>query len=27
VLVSTGPRREETIIRRLAPLTRWAVNP
>ncbi len=24
VLVSTGPRREETIVRKLAPLTRWA---
>jgi adenylosuccinate synthase len=27
VLISTGPRREETIVRRLAPLTRWAVSP
>jgi adenylosuccinate synthase len=27
VLISTGPRREETIIRRVAPLTRWAVKP
>jgi adenylosuccinate synthase len=27
VLISTGPRREETIARKLAPLTRWAVNP
>jgi adenylosuccinate synthase len=27
VLVSTGPRREETIIRRLAPLTNWSVTP
>ncbi len=27
VLISTGPRREETIIRKVAPLTRWAVNP
>jgi adenylosuccinate synthase len=27
VLISTGPRREETIIRRVAPLTRWTVKP
>ena len=27
VLISTGPRREETIVRRLAPLTHWAVTP
>jgi adenylosuccinate synthase len=27
VIISTGPRREETIVRRLAPLTRWAVTP
>jgi adenylosuccinate synthase len=27
VLVSTGPRREETIVRKLAPLTHWAVTP
>jgi adenylosuccinate synthase len=27
VLISTGPRREETIIRRVAPFTRWAVTP
>jgi adenylosuccinate synthase len=27
VLISTGPRREETIVRRLAPLTRWSVTP
>jgi adenylosuccinate synthase len=26
VLISTGPRREETIVRKLAPLTRWYVN-
>ncbi len=27
VLISTGPRREETIVRKVAPLTRWSVNP
>ena len=27
VIISTGPRREETIVRKLAPLTRWAVTP
>jgi adenylosuccinate synthase len=27
VIISTGPRREETIVRKLAPLTRWSVNP
>jgi adenylosuccinate synthase len=27
VLISTGPRREETIVRRLAPLTGWAIKP
>jgi adenylosuccinate synthase len=27
VLISTGPRREETIVRKLAPLTRWSVSP
>jgi adenylosuccinate synthase len=27
VLVSTGPRREETIVRKLAPLSGWAVTP
>jgi adenylosuccinate synthase len=27
VLISTGPRREETIVRRLAPLSRWSANP
>jgi adenylosuccinate synthase len=26
VLISTGPRREETIVRRLAPLTHWSVD-
>jgi adenylosuccinate synthase len=27
VLISTGPRREETIVRRVPPLTRWAITP
>jgi adenylosuccinate synthase len=27
VIISTGPRREETIVRKLAPLTRWAATP
>jgi adenylosuccinate synthase len=27
VIISTGPRREETIVRKLAPLTRWSVKP
>ena len=27
VIISTGPRREETIVRKLAPLSRWAVTP
>jgi hypothetical protein len=26
VVISTGPRREETIVRKIAPLTRWAVT-
>jgi adenylosuccinate synthase len=27
VLISTGPRREETIVRRIPPLARWIPQP